>query len=69
MIKQPIYQQPMYSGMSTIEDNLAPLVIETASEENEPMISTHVCLRTELLFLVPLSMMLLLALLWHNSCF
>ncbi|CAI8415042.1 MAG: ATP-dependent Clp endopeptidase, proteolytic subunit ClpP [Rhodothermaeota bacterium MED-G12] len=31
MIKQPIYQQPMYSGMNTIEDNLAPMVIETTS--------------------------------------
>ena len=31
MIKQPIYQQPIYSGMSTIEDNLAPMVIETTS--------------------------------------
>lgn len=31
MIKQPIYQQPMYSRMNTIEDNLAPMVIETTS--------------------------------------
>ena len=31
MIKQPIYQQPMYSGMNTIEYNLAPMVIETTS--------------------------------------
>ena len=31
MIKQPIYHQPMYSGMNTIEDNLAPMVIETTS--------------------------------------
>ena len=31
MIKQPIYQQPMYSGMNNIEDNLAPMVIETTS--------------------------------------
>ena len=31
MIKQPIYQQPMYSGMNTIEDNLVPMVIETTS--------------------------------------
>jgi ATP-dependent Clp protease protease subunit len=31
MIKQPIYQQPMNSGMNTIEDNLAPMVIETTS--------------------------------------
>ena len=31
MIKQPIYQQPMYSGINTIEDNLAPMVIETTS--------------------------------------
>ena len=31
MIKQPIYQQPMYCGMNTIEDNLAPMVIETTS--------------------------------------
>ena len=31
MIKQPIYQQSMYSGMNTIEDNLAPMVIETTS--------------------------------------
>ena len=31
MIKQPVYQQPMYSGMNTIEDNLAPMVIETTS--------------------------------------
>lgn len=31
MIKQPIYQQPMYSGMNTMEDNLAPMVIETTS--------------------------------------
>ena len=31
MIKQPIYQQPTYSGMNTIEDNLAPMVIETTS--------------------------------------
>ena len=31
MIKQPIYQQPMYTGMNTIEDNLAPMVIETTS--------------------------------------
>ena len=31
MIKQPIYQQPLYSGMNTIEDNLAPMVIETTS--------------------------------------
>lgn len=31
MIKQPIYQQPMYCGMNTIQDNLAPMVIETTS--------------------------------------
>lgn len=31
MIKQPIYQQSMYSEMNTIEDNLAPMVIETTS--------------------------------------
>jgi ATP-dependent Clp protease protease subunit len=31
MIKQPIYQNPMYSGKNTIEDNLAPMVIETTS--------------------------------------
>ncbi len=31
MIKQPIYQQPMYSGMNTIDNNLAPMVIETTS--------------------------------------
>ncbi len=31
MIKQPIYQQPMFSGMNNIQDNLAPMVIETTS--------------------------------------
>ncbi len=31
MIKQPIYQQPMYCEMNTIQDNLAPMVIETTS--------------------------------------